>query len=781
MLRPLALFLIFHFFGCSGFAQIFNRDSSKFKNFLQIGVNGSRVSIPPNSIWSTQDNFSIEILARFNTPLNPTGGAIFINTVGPSANSDWGWGFVAISNRFGFHACSPQPTQNMANQIDTISGCRWYHLAGVKEGNILRFYLDGVLKATASFPSGQSIRSSTGPAQFGYHRPPFNNWFNGNVDEFRLWNFARTQAQIQATMNDTLLGNETGLQVYYKFNEVGQGNGVIIKNSAQVSGAALNGTSISQNANFPNFTNSEILPIPPPPLVPTQTELCFPGGIFNLNVNAPTGVNVYQYNWFNGFPPDSVFIPGATGNFYVTPAINQTDTFFVSLVDRNKCESIKVPVVANVRPIPVIQFFQSLNSFCDSATITLTAQVVGNEIGTYTWWRGYSGNQLLSPQPTGNNLVLMNLKKSDTIWVSFTSKYNCTSTKLFKIATKLAKPIPPAIPSPIHICSGESGSFSVSGTGNQIIRLYADSALFQQIGQGSLNEQISTPELIESRNFWVTISDTNDLCKSLGRKLEVIVHRLPVISISPSLNSFCDSANIIFTTQLNNPENGTYSWWRGFLGTELINLQPSESTLTIANLKKSDTIWVTFTSQYNCLGNKTSTSVKRMAGTPNVSILFDDSICPDSKTYFYSPDITTGLTELYYDISLSQLIASGFLNDSLFTPSITTNSFFWLKLSGSDSTCESSQGPFLVNLKDCSKPLSFPNLISVNQDNKNDVFEIKNLEFHPPAEIQIFNRWGKQVFQSSHYQNDWAGEEGIYFYSFKSSLLSKNGWILVMK
>lgn len=62
------------------------------------------------------------------------------------------------------------------------------------------------------------------------------------------------------------------------------------------------------------------------------------------------------------------------------------------------------------------------------------------------------------------------------------------------------------------------------------------------------------------------------------------------------------------------------------------------------------------------------------------------------------------------------------------------------------------------------------NIITPNGDGINDVFSFKNLEFYPNSKLEVFNRWGKKVYESSNYQNDWKGgdlSEGVYYYILK--------------
>lgn len=60
-----------------------------------------------------------------------------------------------------------------------------------------------------------------------------------------------------------------------------------------------------------------------------------------------------------------------------------------------------------------------------------------------------------------------------------------------------------------------------------------------------------------------------------------------------------------------------------------------------------------------------------------------------------------------------------------------------------------------------------PNIFTPNGDDKNQTFFIVNLDQYPGSDLKIFNRWGRKVYHSEDYKNDWDGEklsEGTYFY-----------------
>jgi gliding motility-associated-like protein len=60
-----------------------------------------------------------------------------------------------------------------------------------------------------------------------------------------------------------------------------------------------------------------------------------------------------------------------------------------------------------------------------------------------------------------------------------------------------------------------------------------------------------------------------------------------------------------------------------------------------------------------------------------------------------------------------------------------------------------------------------PNVFTPGSGDNNSTFNIINLEKYPYSNLQIFNRWGQQVYYSSDYHNDWNGSgqsDGTYFY-----------------
>src|SRR5579883_1711541 len=107
-----------------------------------------------------------------------------------------------------------------------------------------------------------------------------NFYLHGLLDDFRVWNVALSQTQIQSNMNTVLTGSEPNLLLYYRFDE---GSGTVASNSATATGAAYNGTLV----NGPLWTVSGATISPYAPVVTTQN----PVNVTGTNATLTASVN----------------------------------------------------------------------------------------------------------------------------------------------------------------------------------------------------------------------------------------------------------------------------------------------------------------------------------------------------------------------------------------------------------------------------------------------------------------------------------------------------------
>jgi len=91
---------------------------------------------------------------------------------------------------------------------------------------------------------------------------------------------------------------------------------------------------------------------------------------------------------------------------------------------------------------------------------------------------------------------------------------------------------------------------------------------------------------------------------------------------------------------------------------------------------------------------------------------------------------------------------------------------------GNTATFTMSIYPCDTTIPNIFTPNSIPNIFTPNNDSENGRFQIFGIEAFPQSSLMVYNRWGKLVFESNNYRNEWSGEEqedGNYYYIFKRS------------
>ena len=90
----------------------------------------------------------------------------------------------------------------------------------------MQLYINGVEVGKTNFRGEKGFYQSRKPLRIGWtheEERPTQSPFVGRIDEVRIWNVARTEAEIRSDMNIQLTGDESGLIAYWKFDETTDG------------------------------------------------------------------------------------------------------------------------------------------------------------------------------------------------------------------------------------------------------------------------------------------------------------------------------------------------------------------------------------------------------------------------------------------------------------------------------------------------------------------------------------------------------------------------------
>ncbi|MEP1069071.1 MAG: LamG-like jellyroll fold domain-containing protein [Crocinitomicaceae bacterium] len=100
-----------------------------------------------------------------------------------------------------------------------IDDGNWHHLAYTHDGTTGKLYVDGALEGSISVPLNTA---ATGNFQLGSGS---SDYLGGAIDNVSIWDYAKTESEIQDEMLTCFDGNEVGLVAYWDLND-GTGSGV---------------------------------------------------------------------------------------------------------------------------------------------------------------------------------------------------------------------------------------------------------------------------------------------------------------------------------------------------------------------------------------------------------------------------------------------------------------------------------------------------------------------------------------------------------------------------
>ena len=272
--------------------------------------------------------------------------------------------------------------------------------------------------------------------------------------------------------------------------------------------------------------------------------------------------------------------------------------------------------------------------------------------------------------------------------------------------------------------------------------------LFQGTWSPPLNNLLTTT---------YTFTPSPNVCVWDTTTLTIVVKPLPLLSSQDI--SVCKGQQVTVTSVPNIP-NGAFAWSNNSTASQL-NITADTSTF--------------YTVSYTLDG------CSSLVDTINVLVntLPFVSITPNGPTTFCAES----------SINLSSLSTTGNLwSNGQNAQNITVSASGTYQLTVTDSNgCVDSASIFITNTGIAC--IQIGGVFTPNGDGTNDTWEIPGIENYPDATVEIFNRWGQQIFYSNGYYSPWNGTynnerlpTGDYFYiidlgdgnSLKGALTIKN-------
>ena len=236
---------------------------------------------------------------------------------------------------------------------------QWYHIAVVysSANNYAKFYVNGTLTDSLVYSTALSTAANV-PFDIGAWTEN-SRFFNGTIDEFRVWDIARTQAQIQDNMNCSLTA-QADLVANYTFNggaavpnQNNTGITLVMDNSfntntGTLTNFALNGTSSNWVNNVPKLNPVAYAS------VTSGTTTIGAGTTLTFTATPVNGGSAPAYQWMK----NNVHV-GSNSSVYSDNTLVNKDTVTCMITSSGNC--IAKDSVSNKTGITVTQLAASLN------------------------------------------------------------------------------------------------------------------------------------------------------------------------------------------------------------------------------------------------------------------------------------------------------------------------------------------------------------------------------------------------------------------------------------
>ncbi len=343
-------------------------------NATHLNFDGTNDFVNIGNVISSSSSYTKEAMIFTN---NITGS----NILSSNTSAFWFWqGNLQAGHGGGF--------MNVFTNASSLINS-WNHVALTYDSatTTMKLYVNGVLVSqNNSVPQYTAANIQIGAFNSG-------SVFNGNIDDVRIWNVARTAEQISSSMNCELQGTETGLIAYYKFNQgINQANNTTLTTLTATTGTdgtlvnfALNGTTSNWLSGSPVTTGSLV-----PSVASVTSPVNYTQGATASALTATTGANGTSLLWYTT-------ATGGTGSATAptpsTASVGST-TYWVSSTNANGCESARVQIVVNVNLSATHLNFDGTNDFVNIGNVISSSSSYTKEAMIFT--NNITGSNIMS-------------------------------------------------------------------------------------------------------------------------------------------------------------------------------------------------------------------------------------------------------------------------------------------------------------------------------------------------------------------------------------------------
>ena len=506
--------------------------------------------------------------------------------------------------------------------------------------------------------------------------------------------------------------------------------------------------------------------LPQTPVAISNSALCA-GDTLQLTTSSASGIS---YNWIG---------PNSFSSYLQNPILGSSTaqmagTYSLTVTDSvTGCSSIAGTTAVVINPLPITPLAGSNSPLCVGSTLYLTSSA-GNF--SYSWIGPNNFSSSVQNPTLPNSTVAMNGAFSVMVTNLNTGCISLWDTT-FVVINQL--PATPTATSNSPVCIGTSISLTTP---------FSTSSTYNWTGPNSYFSSLQNPTIQNATSamggtYSVTVTDSTTGCTSLSGTTSVIINQLPPTPTATSNSPLCAGDTLLLTT----PNSAfIYQWF----GPNSFSSSTQNPVLLNADVTMAGTYYLKVTdvtTGCTSLAGTTTVIVNPLPATPVATS--SSLVCPGDTLLFTS----TTIAGVAYSWTGPNNFLSSAQNPYIVNATNSMSGIYSVTVTNIATGCKSASDTTTV-LVDCPLPVEIiiPNVFSPNNDGVNDFFTIGNVR-NNQYNLQIFNRWGKLIWENENNFTGWDGKikggtpaaDGTYYFVlvFDSPLdkYSTHGYIMLIR